>query len=682
MKGGDDVGTGGTRPAPARWAAVESMMQSFMKFLGGLLVLVCASACPSAPSPGEGCEEGLLGCACAAEAQCSDGLLCMGGLCVTTDAGGSPGSPRDVVPDNDGGRTALDAGPDESSDGEAGTVEPPPTMDAAVDEPGAAEPEGGPGDATLDGGLAGESLRTIDLTLVSLFATDGSEPISRSHRVDVLDADTGLLIDPPGTVLTEAGTGQLRASVPSQQSVSLHLNGAGTDSDDLMDMVSLNHAPGDGESLFRSITVGLARVATNLADYEPMDDRAEVYGTVYWRPGGGPRVATVPGAQVFIDGAMTPADDTIAERYADISGLPAPAQRQLCTLEHGRFFIGSLGPGAHTAQVSMDGGQTFLGKPTRFVVSTTRQQAKGPYKGTAYILPIDLETDSFPEDAEGCPGPATDAGTDASADAGAPDGGADVESDAATSTDGGADPVICQDDLTCNDDDPCTVDRCEPSTANCVNSPLDADADGDPPLACGGSDCDDNDSHRYGGAPEVCDGKDNNCNGAIDAPLIPDACSQGSLCEEGLCVPENRCAVDPDAICFSTSAPDAADRCEGLRCGQDECVIAEATGPGSVCQGSAALLCDATLRDVTGACARDNAFSTDAVGDARQCMFDSPELSSVPNACIECFVERTACARDFCLVQCVAGDSPACDQCQRDNGCLVAFDACTGLPAL
>lgn len=40
----------------------------------------------------------------------------------------------------------------------------------------------------------------------------------------------------------------------------------------------------------------------------------------------------------------------------------------------------------------------------------------------------------------------------------------------------------------------------------------DADSDG----ACAGEDCDDNDWTSYPGAPEVCDGVDNDCNGAVD----------------------------------------------------------------------------------------------------------------------------------------------------------------------
>lgn len=83
------------------------------------------------------------------------------------------------------------------------------------------------------------------------------------------------------------------------------------------------------------------------------------------------------------------------------------------------------------------------------------------------------------------------------------------------------------DTRTCDDGDPCTADSCEPSTGECAYQSRVADNDGDgfmgalpgtvagTPGSCG-DDCNDNSASIHPGAPEVCDGVDNNCNGVID----------------------------------------------------------------------------------------------------------------------------------------------------------------------
>ncbi len=70
----------------------------------------------------------------------------------------------------------------------------------------------------------------------------------------------------------------------------------------------------------------------------------------------------------------------------------------------------------------------------------------------------------------------------------------------------------------CNDEDVCTIDRCNEDQKRCEHAPRDFDEDGDVDWHCeGGTDCDDQDPIRGGTTAEVCsDGVDNDCDGTTD----------------------------------------------------------------------------------------------------------------------------------------------------------------------
>lgn len=105
-------------------------------------------------------------------------------------------------------------------------------------------------------------------------------------------------------------------------------------------------------------------------------------------------------------------------------------------------------------------------------------------------------------------------------------------------TDCDTDGWTCRDILAGSGDE---IRGCAPKTL-CIDN--DADGYGIGP-ECKGTDCDDDDPSVYQGAPEICDGKDNSCDGHIDnSPVdvgrncltgLEGVCADGiTVCEEGI----------------------------------------------------------------------------------------------------------------------------------------------------
>lgn len=123
--------------------------------------------------------------------------------------------------------------------------------------------------------------------------------------------------------------------------------------------------------------------------------------------------------------------------------------------------------------------------------------------------------------------------------------------------------------LACDDSNACTDDQCDPEFG-CQHPLIDADADGHAASSLGscGDDCDDNDDAIYDGAPELCDGKDNDCNGQTDelAPnwyvdcdgdgFAPDGAQQVQQCSEPP-PPTTVCAAG-SASAWTGTAPSAS----------------------------------------------------------------------------------------------------------------------------
>lgn len=123
---------------------------------------------------------------------------------------------------------------------------------------------------------------------------------------------------------------------------------------------------------------------------------------------------------------------------------------------------------------------------------------------------------------------------------------------------------VCVDGVTptCDDGNDCTADRCDgiqgnPADDYCVYELVDEDGDGHAPDTLGecGDDCDDGDKTVFTGAPELCDNKDNDCDGMDEGNAKP------------------FWYVDCDEDGFSHSTDNAVQQCD------------EPTNPPAICGG-------------------------------------------------------------------------------------------------
>lgn len=245
----------------------------------------------------------------------------------------------------------------------------------------------------------------------------------------------------------------------------------------------------------------------------------------------------------------------------------------------------------------------------------------------------------------------------------------------------------------------------------------DADGDGLP----SGSDCDDANASVYAGAPEICDGLDNDCNGIVDDqlnlfadmdadgfgdPNAPVPCSGVGVSNNGDC-DDN----DPQVTTASTYYLDADgdgfgepqsgfSSCtppQGAVTNDSDCNDADANAyPGSTtgwnCVGCApaSQLYMAQNQYIGGSYPQFiNDFGAACEGGQEfgilQCLYMSqPDLFlNIPleGVCMECFLAYWECSGAECMNACDNGEdgSQLCFDCLRASACGQAFMACSGL---
>jgi hypothetical protein len=183
--------------------------------------------------------------------------------------------------------------------------------------------------------------------------------------------------------------------------------------------------------------------------------------------------------------------------------------------------------------------------------------------------PLDRDQDGFTDDVDcddfnpaiypGANDPAGD-GLDQDCDGQDTPGAPDADGDGVTA------------EFDCDDDDPNNspigIEVCDGQDNDCDDAADEGfDEDGDGVPACGpdgaydtaDDDCDDEDADRYPGNPEVCDGRDNNCNGDEDEGFDADGDGVPTCGRDGVPGTDDDDCNDNDA----TIVPDSWDACSG-----------------------------------------------------------------------------------------------------------------------
>src|SRR5207249_6273214 len=123
------------------------------------------------------------------------------------------------------------------------------------------------------------------------------------------------------------------------------------------------------------------------------------------------------------------------------------------------------------------------------------------------------------------------------------------------------------------------------------------DGDGDGFSSCAG-DCNDSNPNIHPGAAEACNGLDDNCNGAVDEgnPGGGAACNTG---QPGVCAAGTTACTGGAIVCSRNTQP-SAEVCDGLDNDCDGAVDEENPGGGAACSTGQPGVCAAGTTACTG----------------------------------------------------------------------------------
>jgi hypothetical protein len=234
----------------------------------------------------------------------------------------------------------------------------------------------------------------------------------------------------------------------------------------------------------------------------------------------------------------------------------------------------------------------------------------------------------------------------------------------------------------CVTDDPCvTYSACTYTLdgSYCTYEVRDTDLDGAYPVECGGDDCDDRDYDKRGPSPEVCDGKDNDCDGVVDPPEAS-GCMAPQVCTAGKCdcpAPGHVCLGLDGCIDLSSDIQHCGN-C-GTACDADQICT-----DGKCMCGAGKLRCDGVCIDVTadpnncGAC-HFSCGGAQCVGGGCTCGAGRDDCN--PGAAFDCrATDSDPLACGSCIKKCLPASGCNGGACDAEVQSVVAYGAVDALP--
>lgn len=220
-------------------------------------------------------------------------------------------------------------------------------------------------------------------------------------------------------------------------------------------------------------------------------------------------------------------------------------------------------------------------------------------------------------------------------------------------------PPPCADDNDCSVEDACQTATCDGSSRTCIFAPLDGDNDEFLPRVCGGQDCDDGNHLINPNGTEICNEKDDDCDGMVDEGynLLTDRQNCGTCSTQ--CNDSVQCV---DGTCSACDTPNVLLLCDGEN------------GP----------FCADFYNDRLNCGACGNVCPDDLPCSAGRCWCHNASLVLCGDSCVSTRTDDDNCGE--CDIQCPLGHecSEGICQCAQDQDgrrclgqCLVCNDQCT-----